>query len=67
MPGDVLRRNAGGAARKSFVLALQVVGSELSLRMSVEIRAVAIEREHDEEFRIHARRGNSRGSQPLDS
>ena len=56
MPGDVLRRNARRPPRQSFVVSLHFVGGELSLRMCIEIRPIAIEREHDEQFGVHARR-----------
>jgi hypothetical protein len=66
MPGNVLRRNAGSAARKSFVVALYFAGCEFALWMSEEVRAIAGERKHDEQFRVHARGGNPRGRQPFD-
>src|SRR5580658_253713 len=67
MSRDVLRRNAGGAPRKSFVITARFIKGEFALWMRIEIRTVAVEREHGEEFRIHARRRNLRGPQPLDS
>ena len=66
MAGDVLRWNSRGSSSESLVVALRFVGSEFPLRMGVEIGAVAIEREHDEEFRVQARGGNLGGGQPLD-
>ena len=66
MPGDVLRRNSGSTPRESFAIALHLGAGELSLGMSIEIRTVAIEREHDQQFRIHARGGDLRSREPLD-
>jgi hypothetical protein len=63
MSGDVLRRYAGGSARESIIIPLHFVSGEYTLGMRIEIGAIAIEREHDEEFRVQARRWNLRGRQ----
>src|SRR5208282_2736187 len=65
MPGNVLRRNAASSSRQSFVIAPGFIGSQFALRMRIQIRSIAVEREHDEEFRIHPRGRNLGGSQPL--
>jgi hypothetical protein len=65
MSSDVLRRNARSAASKRFVIALRFVRSKFPLRMREQIRPIAAQRKHDKEFRIHARRRNTRRSQPL--
>src|SRR5277367_5410712 len=65
MSRDVLSRHSGRAARKNVIVASRFVGTEFPLRMRIEISPVATEREHDEEFRVHARRRNERRSQLL--
>ena len=66
MPGNVLRRNATSTASDNLIVAPRFVGRKLAFRVRIEISAIAIEGKHDEEFRIHARRWDARGSQPLD-
>src|ERR1700690_3541353 len=63
MPRDVLRGDPTSPARESVVVAPRFVGSELALRLRIEISPVAIERKHYEQFRIHARGGNMREGQ----
>src|SRR4030088_1686474 len=66
MPGDVLRRNSGGPAGESFVIAPSFVRGELALGMRVEIRTITVECEHDEELRVHARGRDTGGCQAFD-
>jgi len=66
MAGDVLRRNTGRSARESVIIAPHFVGGEFSLWVRIEICPVAIEREHDEQFRVHARGRDARGRKLLD-
>jgi len=63
MAGDVLRRNSTGALGKGSVIASRFVGGELALVVSVEIGAVAVESEHQEQFCIQTRRGNVVGGE----
>src|SRR5258708_32972581 len=57
---DVLRGDsAGSLSESSFVPGLLIAG-KLALRMRVEIRAVAVEREHEQGFGGQAWRGNIR-------
>lgn len=55
MSGDVLRGNTTGALGESGLVAGLLVGGELALGVSVEISAVAVEGEHEEEFGVQAR------------
>src|ERR1039457_5309810 len=66
MPRDVLRRNARSTPSESLVTASKILRRQFPLRMRVEIRPVAIKREHDEQFRIHPRGRNSRNRQKFD-
>ena len=66
MPGDVLRRNSRSTPSESLVTAREILRRQFPLRMRIEIRPVAIKREHDEQFRIHSRRRNSRHRQKFD-
>ncbi len=65
MTSDVLCWNSRGATSEGGIVASSLVRSKLSFRMRVEIRAVAFERKHDEEFGVHAWRWNVFGGEAL--
>ena len=66
MPGDVLRRNALRTLGERIFVARLFFLSQFALGMSVEIRAIAAQREHEQQLGIQARRGNVGGIQALD-
>jgi hypothetical protein len=55
MAGDVLRGNAAGALGESGFVAGLLAGGEFAFGVSVEISAIAVEGEHEEEFGVQAR------------
>ena len=58
MSGDVLGGHAAVALGQGLVIAALFVRGEFALGMGIEIRAVAFQSEHEQQFGIHARRGN---------
>src|SRR5260370_3496830 len=66
MSGDVLRGNAAAAFGQRGVVATLLIDGEFTLGMRVEIGAVAIEREHQKQLRVHPWGGNVFCGQPGD-
>ena len=66
VPGDVLGGHAVLAFGQSLVVAALFLGGDLALGMSMEISAVACQREHEQEFGIHPRRRDACGSKAGD-
>ena len=58
MSGDVLGGHAAFAFGQGLVVAALFVRGEFALGMGVEIGAVAFQGEHEQQFGIHARRGD---------
>ena len=58
MAGDVLRGDTAAPLGESPVIACSFVGSELVLRVGVEIGAVATQCEHQKQLGIQTRGGN---------
>ena len=58
MARDVLCWEASGAFAESRFVAALFIASEFALGMRVEVGAVAAKGEHQQQFRVHARRGN---------
>src|SRR4051812_43950248 len=56
MSRDVLRRNASRATRNDFIVTLDFIVSQFAFRMREEIRAIAMEREHDQGLCVQPRR-----------
>ena len=54
MSRDVLCGNAASALGKSGIIAAGLFGGEFALGMSVQVGAVAVEGEHEEQFGIYA-------------
>ena len=66
MAGDVLRGNAAGALGESGFVAKLLAGGELTFGVSVEIGAVAVESEHEEELGVQARGRDAVGGEAGD-
>jgi hypothetical protein len=66
MAGDVLCGNAAGALGESGFVTRLLGGGEFALGVSVEIGAVAVESEHEEEFGVQARGGDVVGGEAGD-
>src|ERR1700722_21011826 len=66
MAGDVLRGNSADPLGESGLVARLLGGGEFALRVSVEIGAVTVESEHEEEFGVQARGGDVVGGQAGD-
>ena len=59
MAGDVLCGYAADTFGEGPIVAGPFMGGEFALGMGVEIGAIAVEREHEQQFRIQARGRNS--------
>src|SRR3989442_1091296 len=66
VPGDVLRRYTLGALDEGLLVAGLFSAREFTLGVGVKISAVAAEREHQQQFGIHARRRNMCGAEAVD-
>ena len=66
MARDVLCWDATGALREGLAVPSLFIDCEFAFRMRVEICAVAAEGEHQEQFSVHARRGNVIRTQTAD-
>ncbi len=66
VPGDVLRRDTLGALGESLLVAGLFSAREFTLGVGVKMSAVAAEGEHQQQFGIHARRGNVCGAEAVD-
>jgi len=58
MTGDVLRRHPACALRESFAVTGLFVGGEFAFRMRVEVGAITIKRESQQQLRVHLGRWN---------
>ena len=65
MSGDVLRRDASRSLGECILVSRLLLGSEFVLGMSIEIGAIATEREQEQKLSVHARGGNVGGGEAL--
>ena len=61
VPGDVLRWDALYSLLESLIVARLLVAAQLALGMGIQVCALAVESEHEQEFGIHPRRRHSVG------
>ena len=66
VPGNVLRRLARRPPRQRRIVTCHFVRTKLPLRMRIQIRAIAIQRKHNQQLGIHPRRRNALHPKPLD-